>query len=155
MKTLDKIAPRLINYRPPRIAMMLIVIASLLQLTLGDPWHSTAPVTGVVVLLAGFLIMMRAWWLFRINKTAICPTAVTTTFITDDIYAVSRNPMYLGMILMLTGFATIVGSLWILFVTAIYAVILDRVFCRYEEYELLQQYGRSYADYRDHVRRWL
>ena len=155
MKTLGWVAPYLINFRPPRIAMMLLVMASILQFLAGDPWHSSAPIAGIFLLFAGFSIMIRAWWLFRINQTGICPTALTTTFITHDIYALTRNPMYLGMILMLAGIAAIAGSLWILFFAAIYAGILDRVFCQYEERELMRQYGRHYADYCEQVRRWL
>jgi len=54
------------------------------------------------MLATGFGIMMRAWWLFRQHQTAICPTAETTLLITDDIHAFTRNPMYLGMVLMLS-----------------------------------------------------
>jgi len=38
---------------------------------------------------------------------------------------------------------------------AVHALILNHVFCRYEETKLLQQYGGQYADYTANVRRWL
>ena len=155
MSFFQNIAPRLVTYRPPRIAIALVVFATAMQFALGDAWHSSAPVAGAIALVAGFVLMMRAWWLFKVNDTAICPSAVTTTFLTGDIYAVTRNPMYLGMILMLAGIAMISGSLWILFATALYAIILDTVFCRYEERKLLRQYGSRYTDYLGSVRRWL
>lgn len=155
MKVLQNVAPRLIAYRPPRIAFTLIAIATALQFTFGDAWHSSAPLAGSVAFVTGLVLMMRAWWLFKINDTAICPTSITTTFLTGDVYAVTRNPMYLGMILMLAGIALMTGSLWLLFVTAVDAVILDAVFCRYEEQKLLRQYGSRYADYHRNVRRWL
>ena len=136
MTMLQYLTPRLVTFRPPRIAMLLVAVACALQFAFGDSWQSSAPVAGVIVLLTGFILMLRAWWLFRTNDTAICPTAVTTSFISNDVYRITRNPMYLGMILMLAGGAMVVGSLWALLVTAIYAVILDSVFCRYEEQEI-------------------
>ncbi len=155
MTILKNIAPQLVTYRPPRIATTLLVLAPALQYALGDTWQSSAPAAGTVVSAPGFVFMMRAWWLFRVYETAICPTAVMTTFITSDIYGITRNPMYLGMILMLAGIALISGSLWIVFATAVYAIILDTVFCRYEESKLLRQYGSCYADYLCSVRRCL
>ena len=155
MSVLRNIAPRLVTYRPPRIALMLIIVASGLQFFFGDSWQSSAPVAGTITLLVGFGLMMRAWWLFRVNDTAICPTAVSTSFITHDVYRATRNPMYLGMILMLAGIAMVFGSSWILLATVLYAAILDSVFCRYEEQKLLQQYGNRYATYLENVRRWL
>ncbi len=99
--------------------------------------------------------MIRAWWLFRQHDTAICPTAETTSFITGDIYALTRNPMYLGMVLIMLGIALLVGS-WLFYVAAfVYALILNHVFCRYEEQELLSQYGDHYSEYAARVRRWL
>ena len=89
------------------------------------------------MLATGFGIMMRAWWLFRQHQTAICPTAETTSFITDDIYAFTRNPMYLGMVLMLLGIALLAERWPYYLAAAVYALILNQVFCRYEEAKLL------------------
>ena len=63
--------------------------------------------------------------------------------------------MYLGMTFMLTGIALSIGS-WPFYVVAVlYAVILNHVFCPYEERDLLEQYGNEYADYTARVRRWI
>ena len=99
--------------------------------------------------------MIRAWWLFQQHETAICPTAETTSIIVGDIYKLTRNPMYLGMIMILIGIALLVGSWPYYFVAVLYALILDHVFCRYEERKLLDQFGAEYADYAAGVRRWI
>ncbi len=63
--------------------------------------------------------------------------------------------MYLGMIFILLGIAAFIGS-WIFYLaTGVYALILNNVFCRYEEIELLNQYGDEYANYSAQVRRWI
>ena len=120
-------------------------------------FFSRMPVAYVMTLIGflGFSIMIRAWWLFQQHETAICPTAETTSFIVSDIYRLTRNPMYLGMIMILIGIALLVGSWPYYFVTILYAVILNHVFCPYEERKLLDQYGAEYADYTLRVRRWI
>jgi protein-S-isoprenylcysteine O-methyltransferase Ste14 len=147
---------KILACKPPRIAMTLLMVAALAQYVV--PIDSlrlpTFFVPGAVFTALGFGVMIRAWWLFKLHETAICPTAATTTFISGDIYRLTRNPMYLGMICMLLGIALLAGSWLFYIVTAIYALILNNVFCRYEENDLLSQYGEDYAEYVARVRRW-
>jgi protein-S-isoprenylcysteine O-methyltransferase Ste14 len=148
---------RMLDYRPPRIAMALFLGATLVQFALPVEWLklSSLLIAGCLLIALGFGIMIRAWWLFRKFETAICPTAKTTSFITDDIYSLTRNPMYLGMVLMPLGIAALVGN-WLFYAAAlIYGLILNHVFCAYEERELRDQYGAEYAVYEEQVRRWL
>lgn len=148
---------RMLACKPPRIAMSLLALAALSQLVLPTIW-ATLPsflIAGIAFSALGFGIMIRAWWLFQQHETAICPTAETTSFIVSDIYRLTRNPMYLGMIMILIGIALLVGSWPYYFVAIVYAVILNHVFCPYEERKLLEQYGIEYADYTVSVRRWI
>jgi protein-S-isoprenylcysteine O-methyltransferase Ste14 len=157
MKHFEGTCSRMLAYKPPRIAMSLLAFATLTQIATPIEWLQlpSFSIPGLAFVALGFGIMIRAWWLFRQHDTAICPTAETTSFITRDIYAMTRNPMYLGMIFMLLGIALAVGS-WPYYVVAgLYAVILDHVFCRYEEGKLLDQYGDEYVDYAARVRRWI
>ena len=147
----------LIEYRPPRIAMALLVIAIALHKLLPVSWpfiYSSAYLSGVMVS-AGFVTMMLAWWQFRVREVAICPTADTGYLITDGIYRFTRNPMYLGMVTMLAGVAVFFGTLPFIVATVIYFVVIDRWFCRFEEEKLVATFGHDYSDYRSRVRRWL
>jgi len=148
---------RLIEYRPPRIAMFLLLMALFLHLLFPMPWsyqYSSIYLSGTLVS-AGFGVMMLAWWQFRERKVAICPTASTCHLITGGIYRFTRNPMYLGMVAMLGGVAVYFGTLPFYAVTIIYFVIIDRWFCLYEEKKLSKEFGRDYESYRSKVRRWL
>ena len=157
MTHMENTCSQMLTYRPPRIAATMLVVAALTQIVL--------PVTllrlpsflfaGAALGLLGFGIMMRAWWLFQQHETAICPTAETSSFIIDDIYALTRNPMYLGMVLIMLGIALLVGSWLFYFAASVYALILNHVFCRYEEQKLMSQYGDQYSAYAARVRRWL
>lgn len=149
--------PRMLRYKPPRIAMALLVFATALQLLIPVAW-TTVPGSlagGVLLAALGFGIMLRAWWLFREYQTAICPTAETTSLLTHDVYALTRNPMYLGIVLMLLGLAITAG--WVLLYAAALAffLIVDYVFCPYEEARLGRKFGNAFSRYRERVRRWL
>ncbi len=157
MNSCERPCQKMLTYKPPRIAMTLLAIATLIQVLPLIPTANFQPhvTVGVILITVGFGIMIRAWWIFQKHETAICPTAETTSFVTDDIYAYSRNPMYLGMIMMLAGIALLAGS-WPYYVAAtLYALILNRVFCRYEEAKLLLRYGSQYTEYSANVRRWI
>ena len=157
MNHYEKPRSKMLAYKPPRIAMALLGIATLTQFALPIDWPNlpTLFIPGVFFVATGFSVMIRAWWLFRQHETAICPTAETTSLITWDIYRLTRNPMYLGMVFMLLGIAALTGGWLFYLVGIIYALILNNVFCRFEESKLLDQYGDEYVNYAARVRRWL
>ena len=149
--------PRMLNYRPPRIALTLLATAGALQFLAPAAWAQlpALPMGGAVLAALGLLIMLRGWWLFRVHNTAICPTAHTTTLITSDIYRLTRNPMYLGIVLMILGAALGSGGIFFYLAAMTFFLIIDFVFCPYEEAKLESSFGVEFARYRRRVRRWL
>jgi len=146
---------RLITFRPPRIAMSLVFIAVAAHFLVRIPLHTALPLAGGTLSMAGFLLMLRAWWLFKAVGTAICPTGRSTTLITDDVYAFTRSPMYLGITLMLAGLAVATGTAPFYAATLVFAIIIDRVFCVHEEEKALEEFGDAFSKYRNKTRRWL
>ena len=157
MKRHARPCPRMLAYKPPRIAMGLLLIAGALQLAAPSIWPSipALPASGLVVSALGFGVMLRAWWLFRRRSTAICPTAETTSLITEDVYRLTRNPMYLGIVLMLLGVSVATGCVPCLAADLFFFLIIEFVFCPFEEAKLERAFGNEYARYRNAVRRWL
>jgi protein-S-isoprenylcysteine O-methyltransferase Ste14 len=147
----------LVTYRPPRIAFVMLALAAALHWTvpIANTIVFAAPWTGAAFLLAGFSVMMWAWWLFQHHAVAICPTVPTDRLLTRGIYAMTRNPMYLGMISMMLGVALYFGTPPFYFATLAYFVFMDQVFCVYEEEKLEAAFGGKYRRYRARVRRWL
>lgn len=145
----------MIKFRPPRIAMCFVLAAIAAHLLLPFQLHPALNGTAAVVGFSGFAIMMRGWWLFRTADTAICPTASSSSLLTHDVYSVSRNPMYLGMILMLFALAIATGTAPFYLATFGYGVVMNLVFCPYEEQKALVEFGDRYIAYRQSVRRWI
>jgi protein-S-isoprenylcysteine O-methyltransferase Ste14 len=147
----------LIEYKPPRIAMALLTFATVFHAAFPaqSSYFYSSVILSVALVSAGFTVMMLAWWKFKQRKVAICPTADTDYLITDGIYRLTRNPMYLGMVAMLGGVAVFFGTLPFFAVTIVYFILIDRWFCPYEEEKLLVTFGRDYDAYRSKVRRWV
>ena len=157
MHSRNEACPRMLRYKPPRIAMALLLLAAALQLLIPAAWTSVPAslAGGGLIAVLGFGIMLRAWWLFRKHQTAICPTAETTTLLTHDVYGLTRNPMYLGIVLMLLGTAIAAGGVLFYAAALTFYLIIDYVFCPYEEARLARKFGNTFRRYRKRVRRWL
>jgi protein-S-isoprenylcysteine O-methyltransferase Ste14 len=148
---------RLLSFRPPRIAMVLMAISIGLwffsppQTLLYIPYKWIAGVSIVF----GFALMTWAWLQFRKSDTAVCPTSRTSRIVTNGAYTYSQNPMYLGMLILLTGASFLMGTLPSMFAPIGFFIIIDRVFIPFEEGKLLGAFGDVYSNYQKVTRRWL
>jgi protein-S-isoprenylcysteine O-methyltransferase Ste14 len=111
--------------------------------------------TGLVVLMVGVLSAVLAAKKFNEAGTTIKPFEESSTLITDGLYRYTRNPMYLGMVLVLSGLDLMLGSLSPFLVVPLFIILIDRIFIRKEEQALRAQFGEQYASYVGNVRRWL
>jgi protein-S-isoprenylcysteine O-methyltransferase Ste14 len=114
------------------------------------PWR----LIGLVLLLFGILLNLLADRAFKAHNTTVKPFEESTVLVTHGVFGVSRNPMYLGMTLILLGVATLLGSVTPFLVAFLLAALLDRVFIIPEERMLNETFGQQYGEYRRHVRRW-
>jgi protein-S-isoprenylcysteine O-methyltransferase Ste14 len=76
-------------------------------------------------------------------------------FLTRGIYAVSRNPMYLGLFLIYIAVALLNGAAWPLATIVIPFLVVDRIVIPFEEAQMERRFGASYRDYRARVGRWV
>lgn len=146
---------RVLRFRPPRIAMTLVAIALLLHFLLPLALHPRLPIAAGILGVTGFALMMRAWWLFKSAGTAICPTDDSSVLISDDVYAISRNPMYLAATMMLIAVALYTGAAAVYAAASVNFAILNRHFIPYEEDKMRRRFGAAFDRYRARVRRWI
>lgn len=145
---------KILHYRPPRISMLLLIIASAMHGFM-PPMRVVlfaSPLLALAIGVTGFAIMMWAWWLFQKAETAICPTATSSKLVTTGIYSLTQHPMYLGIIMMMAGVSLWFGTLPYYFVTTVYILIIKLVFCPFEEEQLTGRFGEDYTSYRKMVR---
>lgn len=83
------------------------------------------------------------------------PFSKTTALVVTGPYRFTRNPMYLGMLLVLLGIALWLGTLVPLLVVPLLALALQKGFVEKEERLLEEQFGDEYRAFRARVRRWI
>jgi protein-S-isoprenylcysteine O-methyltransferase Ste14 len=118
---------------------------------LKPPWT----LAGLVPLVAGAGLNLVADRAFKRHGTTVKPFEESRVLITDGVFAVSRNPMYLGFVLMLLGVGILLGSLIPFLVPLAIGPILEFRFIRAEERMLAGRFGAEWEAYRSRVRRWI
>jgi len=87
--------------------------------------------------------------------TGLEPFDDATTLVTGGFYRITRNPMYLGMFLMLFGVAFLLGSVSALLPLVLFVLVIRYNFVLGEERFLEAAFGQQYLDYKSAVRRWI
>jgi len=118
---------------------------------IASPWNllGLAPVAAGLALVGGAVRSLHR------HHTTVKPRGRPKALVTTGVFAISRNPIYLGFVLCLAGAAVLLGSLAPWGVVIAFAVFLDAVFVRYEEGRLADAFGEAWAEYRRKVRRWV
>lgn len=145
----------------PPLALLLL-FALLLQLTSyylpSSNLHPTFSLgLAVSLLTAGLVIPLAGVLSFKRHGTTPDPRVPeqSSALVTSGIYRCSRNPMYLGFVLLLLAQAVFLNCLWLLILIALFAAYLQRFQILPEERAMQQLFGDSYRLYCQKVRRWI
>jgi len=110
---------------------------------------------GLLIIVAGFVLAFLAIRRFRLAATSVVPGQPSTELVTAGPYRVTRNPIYVGFVLVYFGVGIILTSIWILLLLVPVLVILQRYVVLPEEEYLERKFGDAYRDYAERVPRWL
>ncbi|MEE9447431.1 MAG: isoprenylcysteine carboxylmethyltransferase family protein [Arenicellales bacterium] len=94
---------------------------------------------------------------FHQNKTTLNPLKPdnASTIVATGMYRFSRNPMYLGMLIALIGWAVQMGNIAGFACLPLFVWIITQMQILPEERILKEKFGASYVDYLKRVRRWI
>ena len=144
---------------PPLIFLGFLAAATVLEAILPLPIpvaHSLARyVPGAMLAAGGFVMIAIGTRLFAAAGTNVPPTLPTTALVVDGIYRRSRNPLYLGLILIYLGLGVAAGSLWAIGLVAPLLWVINVGVVKREERYLERKFGDAYRDYKARVRRWI
>ncbi len=123
-------------------------------------WQISLPRQSTIALLiaiAGVGIDLTALWSFRKARTTINPMTPekSSAVVSEGLYRYSRNPMYVGQLILLVAFAVYLGALSAWVVPPIFVWVITVCQIIPEERVLEQLFGQPYIDYKKSVRRWL
>ena len=153
MPALDLRIPPLVLVAAHAVGIALVTVYVPLMV-IPFPGHKYA---AAALVLAGLLLALVGVLQFRRARTTVNPMspAKASALVSSGIYRRSRNPMYLGMALLLLGVAawgsTLAGYLLVL----AFCWFLTRFQIIPEERALLAAFGQEFAQYMARVRRWI
>ena len=110
---------------------------------------------GIVLIVLGIWLNIWADRLFKVNKTPVKPHEKPSSLIRDGPFHFSRNPMYLGMVLILLGIAIFLGTASIFIPALFFFLIMELKFIPLEEKFMEEVFGENFIEYRKRVRKWL
>lgn len=142
---------------PPLWAGIYLVLALLLHyfwLKNGGV-RLAVPILGFLCLLAGFGIIIWAWKLFHAKGTSVHPFEESSHLVVEGPYQFTRNPMYLGVTLILSGIAFFAGTPPAFLAPAGFFLTVNFLFVPYEEKKMTRIFGRACLEYQSRVRRWI
>jgi len=94
---------------------------------------------------------------FRGARTTVSPYRpdATSAIVRTGVYRYSRNPMYLGFLFMLGGWAVLLSNAFALALLPLFVVFMSRFQVVPEERWLMERFGDEFAEYMTKTRRWL
>ncbi|MBK8808370.1 MAG: isoprenylcysteine carboxylmethyltransferase family protein [Bacteroidales bacterium] len=109
---------------------------------------------GVIISFLGFVIMGKARDLFKKNQTTL--DIEKSTFLIDEgVFSKTRNPMYIGMFLLLLGIGICFMNIISILLPFLFIISIHFVFVLKEEKLMTEVFGQEYIHYKEKVKRWI
>jgi len=145
-----------VKIAPPILTILHIVAAYLLAWFV--PLSITVPPIleniGFAFVVIGFLFGLAAFLEFRRARTTLDPHGSVASIVTSGVYRFSRNPIYVGFLLMVIGVPLNSGTYWGAVLAAIFFLLCTKLVIEREEAYLEKKFGDVYTSYKSRVRRW-
>jgi protein-S-isoprenylcysteine O-methyltransferase Ste14 len=142
---------------PPLSVGAPLLAGLLVTWNVGDPWDGSRVATLGGWVLLGVFALWNGWALAVMGRrgTGLLPGRPSTVILDCGPFGLSRNPLYVGLLVASAGAALLAGSFW-----AVLALPIEWALLRWgavlpEERYLSARFAEPYDDYRARVRRWL
>lgn len=145
---------------PPMLFGVLVAFAMWVVALLSDtiaPLATGRTLVAVVVALVGLVFVFSGALAFRRARTTLNPLQPETSavLVSSGVYAISRNPMYVGFLLVLIAWAVLLYSAWVIVGPVAFVLYISRFQIAPEERALLEKFGEGFVSYTARVPRWL
>jgi len=154
-------APMSLELRiPPPVVALLVAAAMWLASAWGPGLELTTSIRitlTIIIAMPGVLFSLAGMISFRRAQTTMNPMSPerASALVSSGIYAITRNPMYVGLLLDLLSWAVFLSSPLALAGPLAYFFYIQRFQIQPEERILARMFGAEYAEYQSKVRRWL
>jgi protein-S-isoprenylcysteine O-methyltransferase Ste14 len=143
---------------PPIWTVLFLILTAGANYLAGWPTVSTAHSlsVGIALIAVSFIAPVWALILFRSEDTQVSSTSETNNkLITSGPFRFTRNPMYLGLLILSVGVALATGAILMFIVPLLVFATANWVHIPFEEAKMRRQFGQSFDAYTREVRRWI
>ena len=114
-------------------------------------------VFGSIIIIFGIIIILSAIVLFKKYKTTITPLkpSKATKLIVSGVYKFSRNPMYLGLLMIVISTSIFYLNIFSIVTPVLFVSWINRFQIGREEIFLTEKFGKEYILYKTKTRRWI
>jgi len=148
-----------VRFPPPLLYAVAFLVGYLLHRAYPLAIAASAPrrleIAGLALVGMWVAFMGAAFVMFLRARTNIMPNRPAASLVTTGPYQLTRNPMYVSLVLLYTGGALLLNAWWPLFFLPLVIVAIDRLVIAREERYLLDAFGGHYDAYCRRVRRWI
>ena len=147
----------MIKIPPPILALILVSSNYFLSKEI-DPIHlPNQDLISIIILLIGLLILINPIFKFIKSKTTIDPIKFkkVNKLITSGIYKYSRNPMYLGLLMIVISTSIFYLNIFSIITPILFICWINRFQIKREEIFLTEKFGKEYLSYKTKTRRWI
>ena len=143
---------------PPPILILILVISNYFSSKKIDLIHfPNQDLISIIILLMGMFILINPIFKFIKSKTTIDPIKFkkVNKLITSGIYKYSRNPMYLGLLMIVISTSMFYLNIFSITTPFLFYFWINRFQIKREEIFLTEKFGKEYMSYKTKTRRWI
>ena len=143
---------------PPPLLVLILVIANYFSSKKIDLIHlPNQDLISILILLIGMLILINPIFKFIKSKTTIDPIKFkkVNKLIISGIYKYSRNPMYLGLLMIVISTSIFFLNIFSITTPFLFYCWINRFQIKREEIFLTEKFGEEYMSYKITTRRWI
>ena len=143
---------------PPPFVVLILVISTFFSSKKIDliyiPFQT---LISIFILFIGILILINPVLKFKRSKTTINPIKFkkVNKLVTSGIYKYSRNPMYLGLLMIVVSSSIYYLNIYSILTPLFFYLWINRFQIKREENFLIEKFGKEYLSYRNKTRRWI
>lgn len=145
----------------PPVALLAVLMLDMLILRWLFPWpafsFAAQQSVSILFLSGGILLPLLGFIAFRKANTTVHPKhpEQTKVLVRNGVYVYTRNPMYLGFLMILVAWAIYLGNLWSACMVPFFIWYMNRFQIRPEERILAEKFGDDFRRFVAQTRRWL
>jgi len=143
---------------PPPLVVLILVTSTYFSSKKIDLFHFPfQTLISIFILFVGILILLNPVLKFKKSKTTINPIKFkkVNKLVTSGIYKYSRNPMYLGLLMIVISSSIFYLNIYSILTPLFFYLWINRFQIKREEIFLTEKFGKEYLSYKNTTRRWI